>query len=57
MQKDRRYFQIDNWEGEIHEASNDNGIRAINFAISKYLIAKSTIFPHRRAQNLQLDFP
>jgi endonuclease/exonuclease/phosphatase family metal-dependent hydrolase len=31
----------------IHEASNDNGVRVVNFAISKNLIVKSTTFPHR----------
>jgi endonuclease/exonuclease/phosphatase family metal-dependent hydrolase len=29
----------------LHEASNDNGVRVVNFAISKNLIVKS-IFPH-----------
>jgi endonuclease/exonuclease/phosphatase family metal-dependent hydrolase len=31
----------------LHEASNDNGVRVVNFAISKNLILKSTTFPHR----------
>jgi hypothetical protein len=31
----------------LHETSNDNGVRAVNFATSKNLIVKSTIFPHR----------
>jgi hypothetical protein len=31
----------------IHEASNDNGVRVINFATSKNLIVKSTTFLHR----------
>jgi endonuclease/exonuclease/phosphatase family metal-dependent hydrolase len=31
----------------LHEASNDNGIRVVNFATSKNLIVKSTTFPHR----------
>jgi hypothetical protein len=31
----------------IHEASNDNGVRVVNFATSKNLIVKSTTFPHR----------
>jgi hypothetical protein len=31
----------------LHEASNDNGVRVINFATSKNLIIKSTTFPHR----------
>jgi hypothetical protein len=30
----------------LHEASNDNGVRVINFATSKNLIVKSTTFPH-----------
>jgi hypothetical protein len=31
----------------LHEISNDNGVRVVNFATSKYLIVKSTMFPHR----------
>jgi exonuclease III len=31
----------------LHEASNDNGIRVVNFATSKNLIVKSTTFPRR----------
>jgi hypothetical protein len=31
----------------LHEASNDNGVRVVNFATSKNLIVKSIIFPHR----------
>jgi hypothetical protein len=30
----------------LHEASNDNGVRVVNFATLKNLIVKSTIFPH-----------
>jgi hypothetical protein len=30
----------------LHEASNDNGVRVVNFTTSKNLIVKST-FPHR----------
>jgi hypothetical protein len=30
----------------LHEDSNDNGVRVVNFATSKNLIVKST-FPHR----------
>jgi hypothetical protein len=29
-----------------HEISNDNGVRIVNFARSKSLVLKSTIFPH-----------
>jgi hypothetical protein len=30
-----------------HEGSDDNDARAADFATSKYLVAKSTMFPHR----------
>jgi hypothetical protein len=36
----------------LHEASNDNGVRVVNFATSKNLIVKSTIFPHRDIHNI-----
>jgi hypothetical protein len=32
----------------LHEISNDNGIRAVNFATSKDLVVRSTMFPHRK---------
>jgi hypothetical protein len=31
----------------LHEISNDNGVRVVNFATSKNLTMKSTMFPHR----------
>jgi exonuclease III len=31
----------------LHEASNDNRVRVVNFATSKNLIVKSTTFSHR----------
>lgn len=31
----------------LHNTSNDNGIRLINFAISKELVIKSTMYPHK----------
>jgi hypothetical protein len=31
----------------LHEVSNDNELRVVNFATSKDLIIKSTTFPHR----------
>ena len=30
----------------LHQDSNDNGVRLVNFAISKNLVVKSTMFPH-----------
>ena len=31
----------------LHQDSNDNGVRITNFATSKNLAVKSTMFPHR----------
>jgi len=31
----------------LHQDSNDNGVRLVNFATSKILVVKSTMFPHR----------
>jgi hypothetical protein len=31
----------------LHEISDDNGVRVVNFATSKNLTVKSTMFPHR----------
>jgi hypothetical protein len=30
----------------LHEISNDNGVRLVNFATSKHLRGKGTMFPH-----------
>jgi hypothetical protein len=32
----------------LHEISNDNGVRVVNFATSKNLVVKSIMFPHRK---------
>ena len=31
----------------VHQDSNDNGVRIVNFAISKNLVVKNTSFPYR----------
>jgi hypothetical protein len=31
----------------LHEINNNNGVRVVNFATSKNLVVKSTVFPHR----------
>jgi hypothetical protein len=31
----------------LHEATNNNGFKVVNFATSKNLIVQSTTFPHR----------
>jgi len=30
----------------LHQDINDNDVRIVNFATSKYLFVKSTMFPH-----------
>ena len=30
----------------LHQDSNDNGVSIVNFATSKNLVVKSTMFPH-----------
>jgi len=30
----------------LHQERNDNGVRLVNFATSKNLVVKSTMFPH-----------
>jgi hypothetical protein len=34
------------WNESLHAVSNDNGVRVVNFATSKNLTVKSTMFPH-----------
>jgi hypothetical protein len=43
------------WNESLHEISNDNGVRIVNFATSKNLIVKSTMFPHCNIQKIYLD--
>jgi hypothetical protein len=31
----------------LHQVSNENGVRLVNFATSKNVVVKSTMFPHR----------
>jgi hypothetical protein len=39
-------FKLTIGNESLHEISNDNGVRLVNFAISKSLGAESTMFPH-----------
>ena len=40
-------FKLTVGNESLHEDSNDNGVRIVNFTMSKNLIVKSTMFPHR----------
>jgi hypothetical protein len=39
----------------LHEISNDNGVRIVNFARSKNLTVESTIFPHHNIHKVNVD--
>jgi hypothetical protein len=39
-------FKPTNGNESLHQISNDNGVILVNFAKSKNLIVKSTMFPH-----------
>jgi hypothetical protein len=41
----------------LHEASNDNGVRIVNFTTSKNLDFKSMMFPHRNIHKYTWTFP
>jgi hypothetical protein len=41
----------------LHEISNDNGVRVVNFDTSKNLIVKSTMFPHPNIHKHTWTFP
>jgi hypothetical protein len=45
--RQRRPFKPTIGNESLHEISNDNGVRIINFATSENLIVKGTIFQHR----------
>jgi hypothetical protein len=36
-----------NGNESLHQDSNDNGVRTVNFSTSQNLVVKSTMFPHR----------
>jgi hypothetical protein len=39
-------FKSTTGDASLDEINNDNGVTAVNFATSKNLIVKSTMFPH-----------
>jgi len=43
----RKYFQINNHNKILHKITDNNGIRVVNFGISRNPIVKSTMSPHR----------
>jgi hypothetical protein len=45
-------FKLTTGNDILHEISNDNGVRLVNFATSKSLRVKSTMFPHQTSINI-----
>ena len=41
----------------LHQDSNDNGVRIVNFATSKNLVVKNTMFPYPNIQKYTLTSP
>ena len=41
----------------LHQYSNDNGVRIVNFTTSKNLDVKSMMFPHRNIHKYAWTFP
>jgi hypothetical protein len=50
-------FKPTNRNESLHEISNDNGVRLVNFATSKNLRVKSTMFLHRNIQKYAWTSP
>ena len=40
-------FKLTIGNDSLHQESNDNGFRIVNFATSKSVVVKTTMFPHR----------
>jgi hypothetical protein len=45
------------WNESLHEISNDNGVRLVNFTTSKNLRVKSTMFTHRNIHKHTWTYP
>jgi exonuclease III len=42
----KNIFKPTLWNESLHQVKNNNGVRIVNFATSKTLVVKSTMFPH-----------
>jgi hypothetical protein len=41
----------------LHQDGNENGVRIVNFAVSKNLVVKSTMLPHRNIHKFTWTSP
>jgi hypothetical protein len=47
-------FKPTNGNESLHQDSNDNGVRIVNFATSKNLVVKNTMFSHWKRSEVPL---
>jgi hypothetical protein len=50
-------FKCINVNESLHKVSNDNGVRIVNFATSKNLTVKTTMFPHCNIRKYTWTYP
>jgi hypothetical protein len=50
-------FKLTIGNESLHETSNENGVRVVKIATSKYLDAKNTMFPHYRVHQYTCTSP
>jgi hypothetical protein len=50
-------FKLTIGNESLHKISNDNGVRLVNFATSKNLRVKSTMFPRRNIHKYTWMYP
>jgi hypothetical protein len=48
-------FKLTIGNESLHEISNDSGVRVVDFATSKSIVVKSTMFPH--CENYKYTWP
>jgi exonuclease III len=53
----RDIFKPTIWNKSLHKISNDSGVSVENFATSKNLTVKSTMFPHRNIHKYTCTSP
>jgi hypothetical protein len=53
----KNIFKSTNKNESLHQGSNDNGVRILNFATSTNLFVKSTKFPHPNIHDITWTSP
>jgi len=50
-------FKLTIGNESLHQVSNDNGVRIVNFATSKNFVVKTTMFPHQKSHKYTWTSP